>query len=1013
MNRPDPSPAAMAAPSWSRDFRDPPTGDRPQVLWSWNGDITEERIDAQVAQFAAQGCGGVFVHPRPGLVTEYLSPRWFALWSHAADRCSRLGLECHLYDENSYPSGFGGGHVVAGDPSTAARIVRASLLASPAAPDGEVLACIDPVRGDRLGPEALCGASADTPVLALLLVGSPPKPKYAGFPLPDLCLPETAAAFLACTHDAYARAVGDRFGSTARMVFTDEPTLVRAPDAIPWSSCLTRAFAEDRGYRIEDSIGLLFVDGIGHEAVRHDYFTTLNRLVCGSFFRTVSRWCEEHRLAFTGHVDEHLWPSPFFLPSAAAALRWMQVPGNDLLAFAFSTADPWHARNQMARLNLRELDSVARQCARERTLVECSGGGGYAYGPAQMKRLEDFSLAFGTTVLAPHLAHISLAGSRRYDWGQSLSDHSPWWMDYRPHADHVARVATALRRGRVERRVLVLMPTTTAWLHARPGTSGDGPLERIRDGMLALLRALEEAGIDYDLGDETVLAELASVGDGVVEAGSCRYRTLVVPAVMSNWESSTCALVASAIGRGIPVHAEGGPPVYVDGRPDLRPRELAHLPGWRRHGGAAALAAALRAEFPPQLAAADGGPLPPELVWRRVETADGSLVFLCNPWDRPLAARLRLPGRGLLRLDTADGSVAPEASATAGDGQEADLDLPPGGHRLWLCTAAPVAVAVAATGPAWLPLATEPAGIEADHPNLLAMDFAQLQVGGREVLASTTVRVDTALWRAMGFPGCIWQLSSQYRRAFLDHDVSCLPGFRVRYQATLDPALRRDGLRLAVERPDLYRVLVNGTAVDGWSAWFDPGIGATPAGNLLRPGVNDIELVADRFDMRHEIAPVHLLGDFALEPAARGFRAIPPLPLGLGSWRALGRPLAFGTMTYAWRFHLERAAGRLRVRLPAWAGAAWRLAIDGEPATRSVHGQDISIVELALAPGPHRCAITIVSHPAHLGPHHGDGLPGRWSWERAWEPDPAAPHPGAQWLIPPAGLLAPPELACA
>ena len=57
-------------------FRDPPTSYRTAPLWVWNDEMTEEQILDQLTDFKEKGLGGVFVHPRPGLITPYLSPRW-------------------------------------------------------------------------------------------------------------------------------------------------------------------------------------------------------------------------------------------------------------------------------------------------------------------------------------------------------------------------------------------------------------------------------------------------------------------------------------------------------------------------------------------------------------------------------------------------------------------------------------------------------------------------------------------------------------------------------------------------------------------------------------------------------------------------------------------------------------------------------------------------------------------------------------------------------------------------
>lgn len=92
-------------------FRHPSTGFRPAPLWVWNTDVTTADIDRMLLELKEQGFGGALVHPRPGLVTEYLSPAWFSLWRYALDKGKELGLLIGIYDENSYPSGFAGGHV--------------------------------------------------------------------------------------------------------------------------------------------------------------------------------------------------------------------------------------------------------------------------------------------------------------------------------------------------------------------------------------------------------------------------------------------------------------------------------------------------------------------------------------------------------------------------------------------------------------------------------------------------------------------------------------------------------------------------------------------------------------------------------------------------------------------------------------------------------------------------------------------------------------------------------------
>ena len=82
-------------------------------LWVWNTKVTKTDIDSMLYGFKKNAFGGVFVHPRPGLITEYLSQEWFDDYAYAVRRGKELGLDVWIYDENSYPSGFAGGHVPA------------------------------------------------------------------------------------------------------------------------------------------------------------------------------------------------------------------------------------------------------------------------------------------------------------------------------------------------------------------------------------------------------------------------------------------------------------------------------------------------------------------------------------------------------------------------------------------------------------------------------------------------------------------------------------------------------------------------------------------------------------------------------------------------------------------------------------------------------------------------------------------------------------------------------------
>ena len=97
-----------------------------------------------------------FVHPRPGLMTPYLSDDWFRLWRVALDEAERLDMNIWIYDENSYPSGFAGGFVPKAMPESRGLGIQLRETDDPASLEEPLLAVyrsreggVDDVTADR------------------------------------------------------------------------------------------------------------------------------------------------------------------------------------------------------------------------------------------------------------------------------------------------------------------------------------------------------------------------------------------------------------------------------------------------------------------------------------------------------------------------------------------------------------------------------------------------------------------------------------------------------------------------------------------------------------------------------------------------------------------------------------------------------------------------------------------------------------------------------------------------
>ncbi|MFO7958719.1 MAG: glycosyl hydrolase [Candidatus Brocadiia bacterium] len=922
---------------WLEEFRNPPAACGHVMFWIWNGEVNERRITEMLEQFAEQGVGGVFVHSRTGLLTEYLSDRWFELWEHSLRESARLGLECHIYDEDGFPSGNAGGRVFDECPDAAQQCLRVSRYDDPGSVPGTDLVAAWRLKPDG-APEPVQDGNTVSNVAGPVIAAHWHRPQPGERRRPDLSRPKVTQTFLRLTHDEYARRFGEQFGHLIRYVFTDEPG-IGADRALPWSEYILAEFEQDHGYDLRERVGALLFETEDAPGVRFDYYETLNRLFCENFAGQCYDWCEEHDLQFTGHWWEHEWPSPGKQPNAMALYRWMQAPGVDMLGFQFDPSD--RLKNSLYLLTLKEVSSVAAQLGRPRVLCETYGGGGYEMALEEFKPLSDWCMVHGVNVVNPHLSYQTLVGRRKYDWPQTISDHASWWPCYHLQAMHDRRTVFALLQGEERNRVLLLHPTGSAWLHYVPDIDGigSGPqtssnrLNRLRDSQADICQALTDAQVDYDLGDEWVMAEFGAVQDGALRVGRRDYEAVILPENMETWLPSTLELVEEFLGAGGTLLALGEPPATVRGRPSDAPAALAdkHPDRWVDCEGTDDLLARLRELVPPRVSAPDGSPLPADLSWRREELGDGfTLHFFASPWLQEIDTRVRLDGQNLLALDTMGGDAEPVPTEAHEDGQTADLHLPPGGHALW----------ISAPGPREEILSFDRAPRDTEvtlervtrlQPNLLVLDYCDLEVQGRLWRNIVTARADAVCGREHGTSRGRRRRAEAPGPEPVDQPRAPDAGFRVEYRFTVEGG-DRDSFMLAVERPSLYTVGLNDVELHfpEEGRWFDENIYRTSIAEAVRDGENVLALTAPRFGPRTEIAPVYITGDFALEERERGFATVDSRPLTMGDWREMGLLFYPWWLRYELTFVAEQDACGITVRVPDWKGSALRVHIDGE-----------------------------------------------------------------------------------
>ena len=1008
-------------------FADPPAEYRSAPLWVWNDELEWPRLEEQLRQFADLGMGGVFVHPRAGLITEYFGDEWFDLWRKSVELGKELGIKVHIYDENTYPAGFSGGHVPALAPDTVGRVLdyewRDSTEGLPWTDDRTV--SIFAVEHAEEGAPARFRALAPGGTLAererALVTRIEPVPAEAwtaGFPYVDLTNPRTTELFLETTYERYRKELGGEFGKSILWAFSDEPELNKKPGwngpGLPLSFRALAEFRRRHDYDLADHLPSLYWDVGDFRRVRFDYWQLMHSLLTEAFFEPMFAWCDENRLQWTGHWWEHLWPEPWSTPSDMSFYAFQHVPGIDLLIFASRGLLAEGVEPHML-LTVKQVASAANQLGRPRVLSETYGGGGWRATMEDFKRMGDWEIVHGVNLVNQHLAYVTTRGARKRDWPQSFGDAAAWWRDYRPHGDHLARLSLAMSSGQAAPRVLVLNPSTAAFLVARrsQAAGANRDLEAIKKDQGALVQLLADHHVDFDLGDEYLLDWLGSIEGDRLRVGRMAYDVVVWPPHMDNVRGRTLELLSSFSEAGGAIVALGGPASYVDGRWSDAGLNLTDT--WTRVTTNEQLLAAVHEHAPPRVTF--DPPLPPGVGFaeRFLEGGDRLLLFN-NAGPEKIRTTAEIEGGHLEEWDTSSGETR-SFPATSQDGRRVrlPLSLPPAGSLLLAVEtgAAPeLAEAPVATGVR--PLPASEWRLEPTAPNVLVLDFCDVSLNGRKLEDVLVMQAAKAIFREHGFDSDPWESAVQFRTSILDQDTfGDESGFTATYRFQIaDPEAARE-LRLAVEAPELYTVAVNGQVVDfkGSERWLDPHLRHAPIGQAVRAGENQIEITGRPFDVRMVLEAVYLLGDFGLRPVEKGFALVAPTPLDFGPWAEQGRPFDTASVSYETSVEIPDGASALRVDLGRWHGSLAEVLVDGERG--ALLGWPPWSVDVPAPPGVHRIAVRVAGTPHNIfGPFHDPRPVPRVLWPGHWIlfADKKLP-PGAEYEVVDYGLFEAPRLS--
>lgn len=227
-------------------FMHPSSEYRGTPFWAWKCRVTKEQIEEQTESLRRMGMGGAHIHCRTDMDIPYMSGEFMDLVSYAHEKFAEKGMLTWLYDEDRWPSGFGGGLVTSHQEYRLRYLVFSPEPIGDGFPAerGHSVSAANVIRNDsrrllmcygvRLNPD---GSMAD--YCAWKEGEEPPagcyQPWYAYLEVSgdsawfnnqayvNTLDPEAVSFFLEKVHNRYAEKLGGFFGKDIPSIFTDEP----------------------------------------------------------------------------------------------------------------------------------------------------------------------------------------------------------------------------------------------------------------------------------------------------------------------------------------------------------------------------------------------------------------------------------------------------------------------------------------------------------------------------------------------------------------------------------------------------------------------------------------------------------------------------------------------------------------------------------------------------------------------------------------------------------------------
>lgn len=322
----------------------------------------------------------------------------------------------------------------------------------------------------------------------------------------------------------YYAAFGDEFGKTVESLFADSFELPNLASGMNWSTGLFEEFQKSYGYDLVPCLPAIWFElGDRSPKIRYDVNEFLHKTGLHAFYASFLGWCEAHHIK--GRIQTYGFNSDNIESAGLAHIPEMEITaGEKDQADWFDTRiGPKKYVSSGAHLYNKKIVS-----AEVYTFIHWER---YRETLEELKIASDSYLLSGATKFYNHgfnfLPEQEVSPSRSIPFAAYIQPQNIWWKYYPKLSEYIARCAYLLRQGDFTADIALYSPLANQW-----AINVINPRKWTREFEWGELGGLIVSnGYDYDLVNDDVLQNHATVEAGDIAIQTMKYKLLIVPNV--------------------------------------------------------------------------------------------------------------------------------------------------------------------------------------------------------------------------------------------------------------------------------------------------------------------------------------------------------------------------------------------------------------------------------------------------------------------------------------------------